>query len=335
MTGQLYIDGKDAYTIYGVYVVDGGYDELIAMPPLKSVDTNDWQEEDGIEADLSAPVLDTKDIQLKIAAQEAHSRYFSLIDRLSDGAYHTFDCVGIGRTFTLRLVSVSVTGSQGDFTLLTLKLANDYPLNGYTYSSPISTLPSDESYTLDGLPLSEYGVRVLQGSLTEIMKTPNVKQNMLRNIKTVSGAIYDPATVTFKSKDVKLTCLMTAPTMETLWHNWDALLYDLTKPDERMLWVEALEKDFYFYYKSCSVSEFYVDGKIWLKFELTFVFTHDMMIEDDDEVLATENNIIVFTEDGTWAIEMLPSRYNSNTVRFVNGKATLRLSSDGNIRFNN
>ena len=43
MTGRLYIDGKDVYTEYGVYVVKGGWNELIAYPPLKTVESNDWQ----------------------------------------------------------------------------------------------------------------------------------------------------------------------------------------------------------------------------------------------------------------------------------------------------
>ena len=35
MQGQLYIDGHDAFTEYGVYIVDEGLNDLIAMPPLK------------------------------------------------------------------------------------------------------------------------------------------------------------------------------------------------------------------------------------------------------------------------------------------------------------
>ena len=57
MINRLFIDGNDAYLQYGVYVTSGGFNELVAFPPLKSVDSNDWQEEDGVEADLSAPVL--------------------------------------------------------------------------------------------------------------------------------------------------------------------------------------------------------------------------------------------------------------------------------------
>lgn len=66
MSGRFYIDGKDAFTEYGIYVQEGGYNELVAYPPLKAVTSNDWQEEDGIEPDLSEPTLNTKEFSLKI-----------------------------------------------------------------------------------------------------------------------------------------------------------------------------------------------------------------------------------------------------------------------------
>ena len=59
MINRLFIDGNDAYLQYGVYVTSGGFNELVAFSPLKSVDRKDWQEGDGGGADLSAPVLNT------------------------------------------------------------------------------------------------------------------------------------------------------------------------------------------------------------------------------------------------------------------------------------
>jgi len=335
MRARLYIDGKDAYTMYGVYVQMSGWNELISMPPLKAVPTNDWQEEDGVEVDLSEPVLDSREVSVRFAVRQAYSRYFALMKMLSDGAYHTFDCVYIGRTFRLRLIGVGSFSTNGDLGEVTLKFADDFPLDGYKYQPPVSTLPSDDRFALDGVPFSDYGVRILKGTLSEITKTADVKTNLYRNIKTQQGAIYDSKTVTYKSKDVRLSCLMTSETVEGLWHNYDALLYDLTRPDERELWVGGLEQDFACYYKSCQVSEFFPDrGKAWLRFTLTLTFTHDFRILDDDTVLATESDIIIFTEDGQFAIEMQPNIYSATTVRLVNNRLTLRLTSGGAMRFN-
>lgn len=52
-------------------------------------------------------------------------------------------------------------------------------------------------------------------------------------------------------------------------------------------------------------------------------------------VLASEDNIIIFTEDGNFAIELLPDRYKYPSFRFVNSNTTLRLTGNRDIRFNN
>lgn len=273
MIGRLYIDGNDAYKLYGVYVVQGGWNELIAYPPLKPVDSNDWQEEDGIEPDLSSPVLNSREISVKIAISGLHSRFNALIELLSDGAYHTFECTYIQRHYKLRLVSLpnlAVTKALG---IATLKFADDFPLLGYKYTAPTSNVIASDDYAFDGTSFTDYGVRVLKGTLDEVMKIPSVKTNLFRNIGTQAGAEYDGKRVTYKSKDVKINCLMRADTLDELWRNYDALLYDLTRPNERKLWVKDLGKEFPFYYKSCQVTEFYPTDKIWLQFALTVTFT--------------------------------------------------------------
>lgn len=184
MTGRLYIDGKDAYTVYGIYVEDGGWNELVAFPPLKPVEANDWQEEDGTEPDLSAPVLDTRTVSIKFAVTYAYSRYFALIQALSDGAYHTFDCSHIQRTFRLRLVGVGSFAAADILGEITLKFADDFPLDGYRYRDPESTIIPNDRFQLDTVPFSDYGVHILQGSLSEIVKTPEVKLNLLRDINS-------------------------------------------------------------------------------------------------------------------------------------------------------
>ena len=40
MRGELYIDGKDAYTDFGVWITEGGYDGLLPFPELVEPDRN-------------------------------------------------------------------------------------------------------------------------------------------------------------------------------------------------------------------------------------------------------------------------------------------------------
>lgn len=162
-----------------------------------------------------------------------------------------------------------------------------------------------------------------------------MKKNMLRNIKTKTGVIYDGKQVFYQAKDVKLTILMRADNVEQLWRNYDALLFDLIQPEERKLWVKELEQEFPFYYKSCSVSEFFPDGRVWLKFTLTISFTRDFRIDESGTVLATEDGIVVFTESDVYAIDLMLDSYSYVSMRFVNNRQTLRLTANGKLRFNN
>lgn len=271
MIGRLYIDGNDAYKQYGVYVTEGGWNELVAYPPLKPVAVNDWHEEDGVEVDLSSPNLNSRDVAIKLAISRGHERFNDLIRLLSDGVYHTFECSYIQRSYKLRLVSFTNLSVAKALGVATIKLADDFPLFGYEYAPPQSSTPLKPYYTIDGIPFSNYGVHILEGTLDDILTPPSVKLNLLRNIGAQAGAIYDGKSVSYSSKEVKIYCLMRAGTIDELWRNYDALLYDLIRPGVRVLGVG--EKTFDFYYKSCGVSEFYPDGKIWLRFTLCLVFT--------------------------------------------------------------
>lgn len=304
MTDRLYIDGYDAYKQWGVYVVAGGWNEAIAYAPLKTVEYNDWQEEDGIEADLSDPKLNTKEISLNFAYAGLYSGIIEFVNLLADGAYHEFNCAHIRRQYTLRMTQMPNLDHASTLGFVTIKFSNDFPLKGYSYKAPSSRVMRAEDYLIDGVPFTDYGCRILQGSLSEVMKSAAVKQNLLRNIASQPGAIYDDAAVTYKSKDVKLNCLMRAETLDELWRNYDALLFDLIRPDERMLEVTELEQTFPCFYKSASVSEFFPEDKIWLRFTLTLTFTHSFRIDGGDVVLASEDRIVVFTENNLFAIDM-------------------------------
>lgn len=312
MTGRLYIDGIDVYTEFGLGVSEGGYNELVAFPPLKTVKSNDWQEFDGIEADLSAPVLNTREIAIKFIIWGDNVDLGAFVDLLSDKAYHTFHCRSIDRECRLRLVSHTNLEWAYKLGFTTFRFADDFPLDDYTYLLPLSSISPYGDYEIDDKLLTDYGVRVLQGSLAEIDKSPDVKTSLLRNIGTQSGAIYDDARVTYKSKEVKINCLMRAATITEFWRNHDALLYDLTRSDERRLYVDARGIEYPCHYKSCQTTEFYADGKIWWKFTLTLTVTDGLRITESDMLLSTEDGIIIITDTTELPINMLPDIYNTD-----------------------
>lgn len=281
MPGRLFVDGKDVFVEYGVWVTEGGWNGLLSMPPLKSVETNDWHEEDGVEVDLSAPVLDTHTASVSFACDAYWGKHADFIAALSDGAYHDFDARYCGRRFKLRLVSESELTAIHGLARFSLSLADDFPLYGYEYSQPEGSGVHPDGYSIDRKGLEYYGVRVLQGSLASVMKAPAAKENLSRDVKTKPGVDYDSANVTFKSKDIVLTCLMTAGNTEELWSRWNALLHDLVLPGARQLLVEHIGHTFGCMYKSGVVDHFYPDaGKSWLWFTLTLTAIENIRIKN-------------------------------------------------------
>jgi hypothetical protein len=272
MTGNLYIDGRDVYPLYGIYITDNGYKDLVAFPPLKSVESNNWADENGEEFDLSFPVLDSRELSINFAFRGNNNLFDAFIKLLSGSAYHDFNFSELGKTYRLRLVSQANMNKTSTLETFSLRFADDFPLFEYSYVAPQSNIVQQIGYKLDGRNLSEYGVYILQGSETEIQKISDVKKNLLQNIKSQSGAIYDGETVVFQTKEVKLNCLMRAKSRTEFWRNYNALLYDLKRPNERIFYMNSTGNEYPCIYKKCTVSSFKPFGKIWFDFSLTLLF---------------------------------------------------------------
>lgn len=271
-TNIFYIDGKEARETYGASLLEGSYAELLCPPPLKKVESNDWAEYDGIEPDLSSPVLDSREVKLPVYIRGGESAANAFIKALSfdpqpgevstlTSAYHLFNVPDLGRTWKLRLKSVDVDEYwPGGNLSLSLTLVDDFPLDGYEYLEPQSDLKPDESCMIGGRPFSDYGIKLTEGGIKEALLLRDVKEAMLRDISVVTGAIYDSKkAVRYKDRTIELPCLMTAPTV-ALWHrNMDALLYDLTRPGLKVLKIKGVQEQWDVYYDSTEMEYFMAD----------------------------------------------------------------------------
>lgn len=315
MKEQLYIDGKDVFTELGVATLQGNYGELVAFPPLKAVESNDWPEEDGKEFDLSSVALNTKDVALEFGFFNEW-KFNNFVALLSDMGYHDFYFPHLGRTFRLRLSSQNSFEMFSDTQRSKFTFANDFPrAEDYVYQEPVNTIPLPKGYELDDVDLSEYGILILQGTNAEILKAPAVKKNLLRNFKHGDGAVYDGEFVKFQTKDVNLKCLMRAPDIDTFWRNRDALLHDLIKLSaktdpqykysdaERTLYCDEWSESYPCYYKSCKTESFSPLGGVWWEFTLTLVFT-SFRLEDTEYLLASEEGEFIITEDDEYYIDL-------------------------------
>lgn len=297
MVGKLFIDGKDAFLEYGVFVEQYGYKALIQMPSFKKLDSTEWQEYDGEETDLTAPVLDTKTFSIPFCITDITGAN-DLFELLSDKAYHTFNFMEILRSYKLRLVSNTSLSSLIRLGKLSLNFADDFPfVNSLPpYSTPTSDI-RQSGYKIDEIDFSRFGIYVLDGTDNNIQKAPNVRPNLTVDSKSVAGVLYDDKKVMYKTKDVAIKLLIRADNIAIFWKRWYSFFHVLIQPEERKLYVDATVEEFDCYYKKNSVSKFEIlrNGHVWCEFSVILTFTNSRP-EGNYGLLATETDELVITE---------------------------------------
>lgn len=284
---QLYIDGEDVWDNVYVCTAFGGFNELISFPPLKTPPANDWQEERGFDPDLSAPVLDTREVTLRLSATHKYD-YAKTLAMLNENPVVEVRAQSIGRSWSLRFIAPTDSAHSSTFGL---KFADDTPMQGYTYQPPqaekerewiLSTSRRDDFVITESPKRSfaDYGARVLGDVVDEMERRNEVKTGLLRKFSTKPGAFYDKAAMFFeKGGDRQVQLLMRADTLAELWRNYDALLFDLIRPGARR-YANAP-----FYYNSCRVDEFIPDEpRPWLRFTLTLTFFEGSTESSYDEL---------------------------------------------------
>ena len=303
MQTNLYIDDIDVYALYGVSIVSGSIADIVAFPPLKEVDVIDWYEEDGVEADLSAPQLDGREIELSFVVENDYGMQ-ALIAILTEAVYHDFYFKNIEQTYKLRLLSQSQLKVYGSATLFTLKFSDDNPDRSYSNSvwQPNNSIVT--GYSLAGRDFGQYNITILSETMAEVLKCPDVKSNIVRDYKYISGIGYEAKTVKYSSKEVSLKCLMIASNLEYFWSSYDALLTVLKSSGEKVLQVDTgIYVDMSCYYSKCATSYLSLTNEIVWAFTLTFSVTA-FHPNEYDVLLASEDGNIIISED-SYAIDLL------------------------------
>lgn len=235
MKGKFYIDGKDAYLAYGLFVANNGYNGLISFPSFKTLDENVWPEEDGTEIDLSSPVFNAQELSINFYCCD----YFKAMDFIalvSDGSFHEYNFVEVGCIRRLRLISEPSKKIHRNMETFSLSFSDDFPMEGYNYLEPVldGGIPAQEGYEIGGKFFSDYGIFILDGSDTEITQMPSVKKNLLIDIPSQSGVTYDGKEVVFEKKEVNLKCWMRCDSVSTMWRNLNAFVYGSNKAHDEV-----------------------------------------------------------------------------------------------------
>ena len=325
MTGETIINGVDIYTTYGAFVSLDGYKTLVEWPATKAVEYNDWQEENGIEADLSALYLESHEAEVIFGIQrditDIHDFYAFIATNPTVTC--TFNSIGITNK-TYRVIGLSSLDYVITFGNMRVRLADDAPMEGYEYLAPSVTYPLPTSpFALGSTPFSAYGVRALYGTLGSVVQHGAIKQFLLRSISTKNGSFYDEnpklwnaqssswgrssthGTPKHQAVEVNLKCALSAPDKTEFWRNYNAFLYDLTKADTSQTVINRCKKTLTAdsqsldcYYEGQTVDDFTIwSDKLLVQFTLSMLVLSGLS-EDIIRLLAAESGILVITEEG-------------------------------------
>ena len=298
MKGKLFIDGQDAFAEYGIFVEQYGLKELIAMPSFKKIDSTEWDEYDGEEYDLTNPVLDAHTLTLPFYVMDVFA-VGDLFEVLSNKAYHIFDFKELGRTYKLRLANNSQLSRKIKIGNMTLTFIQDEASS--PVKEPINTAPAgfnQEGYMLDGIDFSRFGIYVLHGTDENVMKAPQVRENVKQSDPAKHGTVYDDFSVKYKAKQAQLKLLIHANDIENFWARYDSFFSQLLKPDIHVLYTPSNYQEYDCFYKKTNIVKFDIlrSGKIWCEFNVTLQFIN-MTPLMNVLLLATEDNEFVLTEE--------------------------------------
>ena len=304
-TGRLFIDGADARVTYGIFVVEGGYAELVRWPEMKEPSYVNWPELPGIEPDLLETYLKPKDsIRLDICCTDAPTGSEAFIAMLQSASYHVFNFKEIGITIPLRYKSTTAREKYGNLEMMTLEMAFDYsyldeliPYEGtkvymtfnakkLVFNSNLlvftaydegqgSTVVIRKKKTgllLDGEDLGDRGILALEGTDEVITRPAPLKDNLIIKATGVKGQLYPDETAVKAHRSVTIPLLLRAENPSLFWNAYLELLADISAPGSHKLTWKGVEHKFY--YQSQSITEFAKLGtnEIWCQFNLTVCF---------------------------------------------------------------
>lgn len=284
MAGELLVNGTDLYTEFGTYLTDGSLRDLLSFPESKAVETESYREQNGLKADLSSLKLKNKNISLSLGLSGDSGSIRGLYEFIGANPYATFSVPSIGLQKALRVKGISSIEYAERLSLCSVSLSDDSPsvATDATYVAPLSSLvAADNSYKLDALPFSSYGIVLTQGTENGVRNEGDVKTLLSRDISTVHGLIYDNGDIanTFSGCDCVINGVMYAASVAELTRNTNAFLYDLIREKDtalqtdrckRTLSVADLGKSFQCYYRGFRVSDYaFVGTKILVQFSLT------------------------------------------------------------------
>lgn len=301
MAECIYIDNTDIYAEFCAYPI--GYEGVIGWPKFKPVQTVEWPDEEGVDANLEAPKYDAHQCSITFCVGKGKIHDFmAFVYEYSVRDYY-FPALGTNKK--LRLIGRSELSFLFSLGLATLTFSDDSPMEGYIYQEPQTTIDNARhlgKLTIDGIDLTSYGCVMLAGTASSVNSQPNVGEVLAIDVSNKKGESVDVSAPLIKrERDVTLHLLMKAGSVAEFWRNYNALLHDLARPGERdIIYMEGIS--FQAFYGEQNVEYLslprYEGDSVWCEFSLTLTTLTPFY------VLASEEWDIITDETATYYIRL-------------------------------
>ncbi|PID89876.1 MAG: hypothetical protein CSA97_05785 [Bacteroidetes bacterium] len=298
MAARVYLDGWDIAEAYGATLLEGSLESLLSPPPIKDPPGVDWGEEDGLDVDLGQPAFATRTVELHFLVRGGIHGAGYFLESLAMAKPHRLRIEGIEEEFTLRLTGQRCEYVQG-VAFVRTTLTEDDTAGWHRELSPGGGMGDfDQPYYIDGKPLSEHGVQILEGTRDGLLGVPAPKPPMAVESQFIDGRMPGGVHDTHQSREATVHGLMRGEDFNALWGRFRQLIGELMRPDERVVFITELFDTVGAHYKSCRVVVAEQEGG-WLQFELTLrVLAFNIaMLSGAEPALCTEDGRIILTPD--------------------------------------
>jgi len=132
MTGDLFINTKDAWTTWGVFLEHGSEDKLLQAAPMKDYISNKSRQEDGKQVLATSSQVDERNVTVVFCFAKAPTnfltRYKSFVTEMYLGNI-TMQVVSLGITFNLKYLSSASLSSLTTLGKVAVTFCEPNPMN--------------------------------------------------------------------------------------------------------------------------------------------------------------------------------------------------------------
>lgn len=263
---ELTIDNINIWEGYNCNTLHGTLAGLLSPSASKKMSFTDWPESHGIDPDLMTFSLEARTFDVHIYAPSLTvAQTLRTILAANNGA-HTLGMTGTPISITAR-VSVIHTERIGNAYIFKVTFTEDLP----SYSGVAKAGGFDYGYKLDGVPLGNYGIDVLDGTSESVFTPSRYKQNLTITSAHSSGQTYDtPGGLVLATKSCRLR-LRIEQSVSNAVNSYYAFLRDLTAQGSHILTAKhkGLTRDFPIYYKNGKIVDCRITkNRLWIEFDI-------------------------------------------------------------------